>query len=99
MFTGCVYKGEASQLILHYETGLRLVQSGGTTVWQFPFHRLRSSADDGHRLLWLDFGTEQSDIVSYISLPYFPYYSMKRLKTILSVTFIDYLYIPSKNLF
>lgn len=58
----CLYKGEPCQLILHYESGLRLVQSQGTTIWQFPFHRLRSSGDDGHRLLWLDFGAEQPDI-------------------------------------
>lgn len=62
---GCVYKGEAGQLILHYETGFRLVQSvTRATIWQYPFHKLRSSADDGKRLLWLDFGPDQPDIVS-----------------------------------
>ncbi|KAF6203311.1 hypothetical protein GE061_003729 [Apolygus lucorum] len=57
----CVFKGEASQLILHCENGFRLIQSR-VTVWQFPFHRLRSSADDGQRLVWLDFGPDQADI-------------------------------------
>uniref|UniRef100_A0A0V0G9Q3 Putative syntrophins type gamma n=3 Tax=Triatominae TaxID=70999 RepID=A0A0V0G9Q3_TRIDM len=59
----CVYKGEAGQLILHYETGFRLVQSvTRATIWQYPFHKLRSSADDSKRLLWLDFGPDQPDI-------------------------------------
>jgi len=59
----CVYQGEVSQLILHYENGFRLIQATTHTVlWQYPFHRLRSSADDGQRLLWLDFGPDTPDV-------------------------------------
>ena len=34
------------------------------TLWKFPFERLRMSADDGARLLWLDFGGEEGEMVS-----------------------------------
>jgi len=35
------------------------------TLWKFPFERLRMSADDGARLLWLDFGGEEGEMVSF----------------------------------
>jgi hypothetical protein len=36
------------------------------TLWKFPFERLRMSADDGARLLWLDFGGDEGEMVSFI---------------------------------
>jgi hypothetical protein len=36
------------------------------TLWKFPFERLRMSADDGARLLWLDFGGEEGEMVSFM---------------------------------
>lgn len=36
------------------------------TLWNFPFERLRMSADDGARLLWLDFGGEEGEMVSFL---------------------------------
>lgn len=33
-------------------------------LWSFAFDKLKGSADDGHRLLYLDFGSEEGEIVS-----------------------------------
>lgn len=71
----CLWKGRHCQLILHYDNGFSLIESGTSgsgsllrngirTLWRFPFDRLRSSADDGNRLLWLDFGGDDGEIVS-----------------------------------
>ena len=32
-------------------------------LWSFPFDRLKVSADDGQRLLWLDFGGDEGEQV------------------------------------
>lgn len=37
-------------------------------LWQRPFDKLRMSADDGTRLLWLDFGDDDTEIVSISNL-------------------------------
>lgn len=34
-------------------------------LWAQPFDRLRGSADDGNRLLWLDFGDDEGEVVCY----------------------------------
>nr|CAD7202139.1 unnamed protein product [Timema douglasi]CAD7409202.1 unnamed protein product [Timema poppensis] len=64
----CMYQGQPAQLVLHYENGFTL-QEGNIapgreprTLWKFPFERLRMSADDGARLLWLDFGGEEGEM-------------------------------------
>ncbi|XP_054286253.1 beta-1-syntrophin isoform X2 [Macrosteles quadrilineatus] len=59
----CVWQGQLAQLVLHYDDGFSLLEAPGPgrqpkVVWSFPFERLRSSADDGARLLWLDFGAD-----------------------------------------
>lgn len=38
--------------------------SSPTPLWRRSFDKLRMSADDGARLLWLDFGGEDGEIVS-----------------------------------
>ncbi|EEB10498.1 conserved hypothetical protein [Pediculus humanus corporis] len=66
----CLYQGQPCQLILHYENGFKLIERGsfsisgreGRVLWAFPFEKLRASADDGARLLWLDFGGEDGEI-------------------------------------
>lgn len=68
LYTGCVWQGQLAQLVLHYDDGFSLLEAPGPgrqpkVVWSFPFERLRSSADDGARLLWLDFGADD-EIVS-----------------------------------
>lgn len=68
-----MWKGRPCQLVLHYENGFSLIEygTGGNslmrggvrTLWRYPFDRLKTSADDGNRLLWLDFGGEEGEIV------------------------------------
>ena len=77
--SGCVWQGRACQLVVHHEEGFALYAAGTrgvggngaspgsppTPLWRRPFEKLRMSADDGSRLLWLDFGGDDSEIVSY----------------------------------
>ncbi|KDR14467.1 Beta-1-syntrophin [Zootermopsis nevadensis] len=65
----CIWQGQPAQLILHYENGFTLMEFLNTLtrreprmLWKFPFERLRVSADDGARLLWLDFGSEEGEM-------------------------------------
>lgn len=63
----CLYQGRPCQLIVHLDRGFTLLDSsmvvsgggGGTTLtkalWSFPFDKLKGSADDGNKLLFLDF--------------------------------------------
>ncbi|XP_039285379.1 beta-1-syntrophin [Nilaparvata lugens] len=66
----CSWKGQPCQLVLNYEDGFTLYEAAPSgmsrneskKLWSFPFERLKTSADDGQRLLWLDFGGDESDI-------------------------------------
>ncbi|XP_021706590.1 alpha-1-syntrophin-like [Aedes aegypti] len=53
-------KGRPCQLIVHLDRGFTLLDSalgstGSKPLWSFPFDRLKGSADDGNKLLYLDF--------------------------------------------
>lgn len=75
---GCLWQGRPCQLVVHHEEGFTLYSAGSralsgigsnsnslpTSLWQRPFEKLKMSADDGARLLWLDFGEEDGEIVS-----------------------------------
>lgn len=75
---GCVWQGRACQLIVNHEDGFTLYAAGArgvtgsgvspgsppTPLWRRSFDKLKMSADDGARLLWLDFGGEDGEIVS-----------------------------------
>lgn len=61
-------------MLVHYESGFTLteeVEEGGSgeqrpppsILWQYPYERLRMSADDGHRLLWLDFTDDGEQVI------------------------------------
>lgn len=72
----CLYQGRQCQLVVHLNRGFCLYECGyaapaqsKTQLWQFSFDKLRGSADDGNRLLYLDFG-DDGEIVS-IFLPLF----------------------------
>ncbi|KAM7357538.1 syntrophin-like 1 isoform 2-T4 [Cochliomyia hominivorax] len=61
----CLYQGRQCQLVVHLNRGFCLYECGYTApaqaktqLWQFPFDKLRGSADDGNRLLYLDFGDD-----------------------------------------
>ncbi len=74
----CKWNNRACKLFLHYEHGFTLysdptdsVTSGGNApttgnvrlLWQQPFEKLRSSADDNEHLLTLDFHGEEGVVV------------------------------------
>ncbi|KAI8122229.1 Beta-1-syntrophin [Lucilia cuprina] len=61
----CLYQGRQCQLVVHLNRGFCLYECGYTApaqaktqLWQFPFDKLRGSADDGNRMLFLDFGDD-----------------------------------------
>lgn len=53
---------------MNFENGFQLQEIYPSTegepaqiFWYYPFERLRMSADDGQRILWLDFGGEDGE--------------------------------------
>ncbi|KAK9891500.1 hypothetical protein WA026_014736 [Henosepilachna vigintioctopunctata] len=62
----CTWKGRPTQLVIHYENGFTLLESGtgSRTLWRHSFDQLRHSSDDGKRMLFLDFGGsgEESEV-------------------------------------
>jgi len=59
------WQGQKCSLVIHYENGFTLLDSSDNNdlnkpniLWTHPFERLRMSADDGSRLVWLDFGED-----------------------------------------
>ncbi|KAK7115468.1 beta-1-syntrophin-like [Littorina saxatilis] len=70
------WKDKKCRLVVHYESGFTLfeeVEEGSSgdqrpppnILWQYPYEKVRMSADDGHRLLWLDFtddGEQELDL-------------------------------------
>ncbi|XP_052888954.1 beta-1-syntrophin [Anopheles moucheti] len=59
----CLFQGRPCQLIVHLDRGFTLLDSGlgpaSKALWTFPFDKLKGSADDGNKLLYLDFsGTD-----------------------------------------
>lgn len=68
----CLYQGRQCQLVVHLNRGFCLFECGYTAstqaktqLWQFSFDKLRGSADDGNRMLYLDFG-DDGEIVSVL---------------------------------
>uniref|UniRef100_A0A8D8MA41 Beta-1-syntrophin n=1 Tax=Cacopsylla melanoneura TaxID=428564 RepID=A0A8D8MA41_9HEMI len=66
---GCMYRGQTAQLILNYDFGFKLLEATAGSMgrepkilWAYPFERLRMSSDDGVKLLWLEFGSEEGEI-------------------------------------
>lgn len=56
------------QLLVHLDRGFSLVDScsglPAKVIWTYSFDKLKASADDGNRLLFLDFGGDEGEIVS-----------------------------------
>lgn len=59
---------QEARLTVHFENGFTLtdarVNEGNgrsQVLWYFPFEKLKRSADDGQRMLWLEFGADESD--------------------------------------
>ncbi|KAF4095423.1 beta-2-syntrophin [Onychostoma macrolepis] len=61
---GCVLNRQDVRLILHYERGFTVKrESGESVLFHFPYERLKMSADDGVRNLYLDFGAPEGEMV------------------------------------
>lgn len=58
-------------MTIHYDHGFSLTtepQDGAfpKTILQFPYEKLKMSSDDGIRMLYLDFGGKEGEIVSEV---------------------------------
>ncbi|KAK2181326.1 hypothetical protein NP493_403g02013 [Ridgeia piscesae] len=58
-----IWQTQQCQLTLHYENGFTLTtqhppDQSSPVLWHFPFEKMQGSADDGTRLLWLNFGDD-----------------------------------------
>lgn len=62
--SACIYQSQECVVTVHFENGF-ILQDGRHhgILWQYPFEKLRMSADDGMRLVWLDFGGEDGEKV------------------------------------
>lgn len=52
---------------VHYENGFTIARENGgasSILYRYPFERLKMSADDGIRNLYLDFGGPEGELVS-----------------------------------
>lgn len=62
--SGCVLNRQDVRLILHYDRGFTVTrESGEPVLFHFPYERLKMSADDGVRNLYLDFGAPEGEMV------------------------------------
>lgn len=64
---GCVWNSQDVRLTIHYENGFTVCSEGtGSTglLLRYPFEKLKMSADDGVRNLYLDFGGPEGELVS-----------------------------------
>lgn len=55
--------------MLHYEKGFTVTRepaelTGGAVLFRYPYEKLKMSADDGIRNLYLDFGGPEGEMVS-----------------------------------
>ncbi|XP_030635760.1 beta-2-syntrophin isoform X2 [Chanos chanos] len=64
---GCVLNRQDVRLTLHYEKGFTVTSeagdAGGAVLFRYPFEKLKMSADDGIRHLYLDFGGQEGELV------------------------------------
>ncbi|TRZ01725.1 hypothetical protein DNTS_032278 [Danionella cerebrum] len=65
--TSCLYQGQDCRLVLHYEQGFSVVVEGKDSsntlpLFSYTFEKLKMSADDGVRILYLDFGGNEGEI-------------------------------------
>ncbi|KAG5273265.1 hypothetical protein AALO_G00149450 [Alosa alosa] len=65
---GCVLNRQEVRLTLHYEKGFTVSRepaeaAGFTVLFRYPYEKLKMSADDGVRKLYLDFGGPEGELV------------------------------------
>ncbi len=66
---GCTLNRQDVRLTLHYEKGFTVTRepadpAGGAVLFRYPYEKLKMSADDGIRNLYLDFGGPEGEMVS-----------------------------------
>ena len=72
MFPFIFLQGRPCQLIVHLDRGFSLLDSSlGTTskiIWTYPFEKLKGSADDGVKFLYLEFCSDDGlvEVVSFL---------------------------------
>uniref|UniRef100_F6PKW7 Beta-2-syntrophin n=1 Tax=Equus caballus TaxID=9796 RepID=F6PKW7_HORSE len=62
---GCTLNGQEVRLNVHYENGFTISRENGgssSILYRYPFERLKMSADDGIRNLYLDFGGPEGEL-------------------------------------
>ncbi|XP_065117340.1 beta-1-syntrophin isoform X1 [Paramisgurnus dabryanus] len=63
--TSCLYQNQDCRLVIHYERGFSVIADGDEScqpLFSYPFEKLKMSADDGVRILYLDFGGKEGEI-------------------------------------
>lgn len=62
---GCTLGGQEVKLCIHYEGGFTVCreEGGGSVLFRYPYEKLKMSADDGIRTLYLDFGGPEGELV------------------------------------
>ncbi|XP_053174593.1 beta-2-syntrophin isoform X2 [Scomber japonicus] len=65
---GCTLNRQDVRLTLHYEKGFTVTRepadpAGGAVLFRYPYEKLKMSADDGIRNLYLDFGGPEGEMV------------------------------------
>lgn len=65
---GCTLNRQDVRLTLHYEKGFTVTRepvdpAGGAVLYRYPYEKLKMSADDGIRNLYLDFGGPEGEMV------------------------------------
>lgn len=69
LLPGCTLNRQDVRLTLHYEKGFTVTRepadpAGGAVLFRYPYEKLKMSADDGIRNLYLDFGGPEGEMVS-----------------------------------
>ncbi|XP_077918961.1 beta-2-syntrophin isoform X2 [Halichoerus grypus] len=62
---GCTLNGQEVRFTVHYENGFTISKENGgssSILYRYPFERLKMSADDGIRNLYLDFGGPEGEL-------------------------------------
>ena len=67
--SGCTLNRQDVRLTLHYEKGFTVTRepadpAGGAVLYRYPYEKLKMSADDGIRNLYLDFGGPEGEMVN-----------------------------------
>ncbi|KAM9377258.1 beta-2-syntrophin [Pholidichthys leucotaenia] len=65
---GCTLNRQDVRLTLHYDKGFTVTRepaepAGGAILFRYPYEKLKMSADDGIRNLYLDFGGPEGEMV------------------------------------